>query len=273
MDVKDAFVRYHIFVLGAGGTGSFFLKEFSRYAASLSSEQKRHIGKMVIVDGDSVEEKNLSRQAFQSEDVGRNKAVVLAEALNEVFGTSWLPYERYISNKTDLAEIMLDIPKWSPYANGTYIASEKLIDVALIIGCVDNHACRKVVETIFNCSPKNNVYYTSNMFYYDSANEVVSGQCVFAHKFNGKMVSPCRSVYFPEIFKGELKNRSDMSCTELNSVKPQHIFTNMAAGLQLLEGVSRLFENEKPLLGFSSFIANELHNEFISWEEFQKFRK
>ncbi len=269
---NEHFVRYHIFVLGAGGTGSFFLTNFSRYAASLSDEQKRHIGKMAIIDGDTVEEKNLSRQTFQQEDIGRNKAVVLAEALNEVFGTNWIPYERYISSKVDLADVLTNVPKFNAYA-GQYISANSVVDVPLIIGCVDNHACRKVIESMFECVPRTGSYFTANMFYYDSANEVVSGQCVFAHKLNGIVKSPCRSFYFPEIFNGELKQRADMSCTELNAEKPQHIFTNMAAGLQLLEGVTRLFEGKKPFLGFSSFVANELVNSFTSFDDYMKYNQ
>ena len=69
-----------IHVIGAGGTGSYFLKEFCRFA-----QGRKDISEVIIYDGDTVEEKNLSRQCFTVEDVGRNKALVMAEILNAAF--------------------------------------------------------------------------------------------------------------------------------------------------------------------------------------------
>ena len=76
------YVRLSLIVVGAGGTGTYFLKEVSRYLAAADREK---IARMLIVDGDTVERKNLSRQAFTSDDIGRNKAEVMAEVLNECF--------------------------------------------------------------------------------------------------------------------------------------------------------------------------------------------
>ena len=48
-------VIYHLLVLGAGGTGTYFLKEVSRYLASLPAEILKCLDKdMYIMDGDIV---------------------------------------------------------------------------------------------------------------------------------------------------------------------------------------------------------------------------
>ena len=56
--------EYVFIIVGAGGTGTYFLKEFSRFIAGTSYE-KQIVG-MYILDGDNVEKKNLTRQCFTS---------------------------------------------------------------------------------------------------------------------------------------------------------------------------------------------------------------
>ena len=68
--------HFSILVVGSGGTGTYFLKEISRFLSG-NTAAANMISKMVICDGDIVEEKNLSRQCFSTEDIGRKKAVVM----------------------------------------------------------------------------------------------------------------------------------------------------------------------------------------------------
>mgnify|MGYP002603657289 CR=1 FL=1 len=63
-----------IIVIGAGGTGGYVVPHL--YRIGFSSE---HQIRIVVCDGDVVEEKNLIRQNFVHQDIGRNKAQVLAE--------------------------------------------------------------------------------------------------------------------------------------------------------------------------------------------------
>lgn len=59
-----------IYVLGAGGVGSWLLPSI----CMLRDPQT-----VSVVDGDTLETKNLNRQLFTTQDVGRNKADALAE--------------------------------------------------------------------------------------------------------------------------------------------------------------------------------------------------
>ena len=63
-----------IIMLGAGGTGGYIAPHLYRLLHTLERPVK-----VIIVDGDIVEEKNLIRQNFVASDIGRNKAQVLAE--------------------------------------------------------------------------------------------------------------------------------------------------------------------------------------------------
>ena len=205
---KKKLFSFQLIVIGAGGTGTYFLKEASRYLAGLS---KRGVESFSIYDGDNVESKNLDRQCFQEEDVGQNKACVMAEILSENFCIPWTSYPIYIEKKEDI-RIRKDT-------------------VPIIIGAVDNHACRMVLESLFAS--------LQNVFYLDSANEYTSGEVIFSGKINGKVLAPLRSFYFPDI-KNSGKSRTEMSCSELNQSDPQHICTNMAAGNILLRELASL---------------------------------
>lgn len=73
----------HAIVVGAGGTGSHIIQSLARIAA--------HVGPgaglaITVIDGDTVEPKNVGRQLFSRADVGLNKAQALAARFSSVFG-------------------------------------------------------------------------------------------------------------------------------------------------------------------------------------------
>lgn len=225
-------------VVGAGGTGTYFLKEFSRFIHGTSN-----VGKfinMVIFDGDTVESKNLARQCFCEEDVGRNKAAVMAEVLNEAFGLHFIAHASYLSSLKQLKQV---------------VSSDS---TPVIISCVDNHACRLLLEEYFDS--------VKNCIYFDSANEFDTGECVYSYKKDGKVEGPLRSYYFPHIKEEIHKAREEMSCEELNSVAPQHIFTNMFAGNLLCTAMASLLD-KKHTPGFAYFNALEHECSFVSYRE------
>ena len=111
------------------------------------------------------------------------------------------------------------------------------IDIPLIIGCVDNDACRLMCEELFKELPY--------CFYYDSGNDFSTGEVNFAHRFNGKTLSYEKSYSFPSMTTGDLRHVDELSCTELNASAPQHFVTNMMAGQHLLRGVVQMLGTEK----------------------------
>ncbi len=65
----------NIYIIGAGGTTSWFLPKLIKILNIFSHEKSFNI---LIVDGDIVESKNLTRQNFIQQDVGKYKAEILA---------------------------------------------------------------------------------------------------------------------------------------------------------------------------------------------------
>lgn len=232
---------YVFIIVGAGGTGTYFLKEFSRFIAG--TEFEKQIAAMYILDGDTVEKKNLTRQCFCEEDIGRNKAAVMAEILNEEFKLSFRSRNHYLLKKESITEMVRES---SEYGEN---------NIPVVISCVDNHACRLLLEEYFQ--------EVSNCIYFDSANEYETGEVVYSYKFEGKVIGPVRSVYFPGIKHEDNRSREKMSCEELNQVSPQHIFTNMKAANLLLSGVANLFAGVVTP-GFSFFNTFKYEEDFIS---------
>ncbi|MGB2185060.1 MAG: ThiF family adenylyltransferase [Akkermansiaceae bacterium] len=101
-----------ITLIGAGGTGSMILPAIA----------PTH--DVTIYDGDDYEEKNVTRQIFANESVGKNKAVVLADIFNR--GPSRV----------------VGVPS---YARGN-----ESLDTDLILCCVDNNDGRKAAKALAN---------------------------------------------------------------------------------------------------------------------------
>lgn len=243
---EENVLMFDIVVIGAGGTGSYFLKEFSRYLYQ-NDKAKEHIFRMAVMDGDEVEEKNLKRQAFIEDDIGMPKSVVMASALNDAFSLGWTGYDRYLLRAEELDD---DCYHHDVEEGGV---------IPIIVGCVDNHACRMVCEEFFNTH--------DNCIYYDSANEFSSGEVVFSVKKGGEVLSPLRSSIFPEIKKGDLRNVEELSCTELNEVAPQHIAANMNAGLILLSAMTTLFEEGVVTGGMTMFDVKQMYCQHFAASE------
>ena len=230
--------KFTLLVVGCGGTGTYFLKEISRY---LANKNRDKLASMVIIDGDTIEKKNLSRQAFDIEDVGRNKADVMAEVLNDAFNLKWKAYCDYIFNVSQIECLI---------KNGT---------IPVIIGCVDNHGCRLILEEFF--------YSEQSCIYFDAANEEAQGECVFSVNINNTVASPTRSYYFPDMLNSDVRGRDAISCEELNNSAPQHILANMTSGLQLLSAFVQLFENDVLQTGYSVYDPFRFMNKAYSAEQ------
>ena len=209
----DKKIRVSVLVVGAGGTGGYVIKEFARYMASVKDGPVEI--RLGVCDGDIVERKNLDRQAFQEEDIGENKAVVLVSAIKECLGLKHVyAYPKYIDGQEDIAAIFQGLVEEG------YVYP-KPVEYRVIVGCVDNHRARQAMEEFYKS--------VRGICYIDSANEFKSGEVVVSYRLD-KVYGKPRSFYFPDVKKDTGKKASEMSCTELNQAAPQHILTNMLAG-------------------------------------------
>lgn len=212
-------MKSDIVIVGCGGTGSHYIKELGRYLygnGCLVDEDVR----IVLVDGDLVEEKNLVRQAFLPQDIGLNKAQVMAEMLFQAYHLTIDYYDNFIDCAKDIEKLVRD---------------DALV---FLVGCVDNHQCRQSMHDFY--------VNRENCIYMDSANEYQSGEIVIGSRIGGMDMYPDRTDYFPEVLREGAVKRSEESCEVLNQVEPQHLVTNQFAALILLINTIKFLSKDWP---------------------------
>ena len=193
-----------IVLVGTGGTGGYIVPQLYRLLYALDRPIR-----VILCDGDLVEEKNLGRQNFIEADLGKNKAMVLAERYSNAFGieTSYIP--QYVEDEEMLEELLepLQYPQNRYVTNQNGEAVRKVIsEIVILIGAVDNNRSRQVFHSVFQRAKE--------LIYIDSGNSKASGQVICGVRRSGKtFYQPVASLY-PE---------------EASISAPQTIAANLAA--------------------------------------------
>ena len=195
-----------IIVLGAGGTGGYVIPHLYRIAFA-----RKGIVRIIVCDGDIVEQKNLVRQNFVEQDIGRNKAQVLAERYSQAFGIECEYRSSFVEDEAELRELVCPIPE-----------TQRVI----LLGCVDNNKSRQMCHNVFRDIP--------NLIYIDSGNDEFTGQVVCGvRQSQHTTYKPVCSLY-PELLKDEDKFPSELSCAERTVSAPQSVTANLFASMAMV---------------------------------------
>lgn len=119
----------HIYLVGAGGTGGFLLEKLTRLFANFN-----HPVTIEVIDGDTVEGKNLKRQNFTFDDLDHKKAQVLCDRLAKL-----VPHAPKLVSKTDYL------------TDNSLLTDIALLDedeTPIIVDCVDNTATRRLINDL-----------------------------------------------------------------------------------------------------------------------------
>ena len=201
---KTASVK--IVVLGAGGTGGYVIPHL--YRLGYASE---HPTRIIVCDGDVVEQKNLIRQNFVEQDIGRNKAQVLAARYAAAFGIECEYRPEFIETQEELHT--LTEPDRVPYP----MEPQRVI----LLGCVDNNKSRQLCHRVFE--------QKRNLIYIDAGNGEHTGQVVCGVRQHGRtLYKPVCSLY-PDLLEDEDKFPSELSCAERAVSAPQSVTANLTA--------------------------------------------
>lgn len=177
-------MKSRLYIIGCGGVGSWLAPSL----ALLTSPEQ-----ITLIDMDMLEEKNLNRQLFKPEDIGRSKAEALAERYKCHFLHDW-------------------------FADGLLEFQEE----DWLIVCVDNHRARKAA--LVECDR----YGCRAIF---AANETHSAESYY-YQPDWKSTAVDPRVYFPDILtdaSGDPQARS-IGCTgEVQKENPQLVTSNALA--------------------------------------------
>lgn len=203
-----------IVIIGLGGIGGYTIGPLARFLRS-----KTFTGDIILVDGDTYEQKNLDRQMFGNEWMGTNKAEYHA-----------------LVTKTHLPELESQISHINSYI-GEHDIKKLITDDTLVITAVDNSAVRKFVQD--RCAELKNVVHIC------AGNDLVTGQVQIYAKADNKELTPSIYERSPD-FNSTDDDRSALTCNELHDLDggSQTIFANMFAATQVLNFVNMVWTNK-----------------------------
>lgn len=212
-------------IVGAGGIGSHLAEPLARLLL-YHDDGEQH---MTIVDGDSYEEKNSQRQMFPWDAMGRNKAAVLADRVNEAADlTNADAVEGYINSDVDAAGLMMKRYKG--------IGDSAL----LVVLAVDNDATRRLFYDGIEQLPKDH----PDIVIIDAGNdlETATVSTSFWKERKSRLVSPVQKYE-------NLRNPKDRvpggGCMAQAPSTPQLMVANMSAALMVMLVVQALLDGKQ----------------------------
>lgn len=150
------------------------------------------------------------------QDIGRNKAQVLAERYAAAFSLECEYIPEFIETEQQLKA--LAAPDSMPYT----MEPQRVI----VLGCVDNNKSRKLCHQVFQLQ--------RNLIYIDAGNGEHTGQVVCGVRQNSRtLYKPVCSLY-PNLLEEEDKFPSELSCAERTLSAPQSVTANLTAATAMV---------------------------------------
>jgi PRTRC genetic system ThiF family protein len=211
-----------VMVVGCGGTGSFVVDGLCRLLAPEIS--------LLLVDDDRVEERNLLRQNFCANDLGKFKSQALAERLAIKFGRR-VGY----STTTFTPDLIKATNNWH---GGLY-----QVIYTVVVGCVDNGPARAAIARAM-------LPWSGKRWWIDAGNADNWGQVLIGNNETEHMEGafnqargicyslPLPSIQQPEILAGRPQPAN--SCAEAVANNHQSELINQTMSVLVLEVVRRL---------------------------------
>jgi PRTRC genetic system ThiF family protein len=208
-------------IIGCGGTGGYLIRDLARFISAYKGDNKPV---MMLVDGDTVEEKNIARQNFIFNDIGANKAKVLAQRYSAAFSIPIKYYTQFVT--ADALKTMLM----------NLLTHHKYV---VVVSCVDNNATRMNIYGAIEAANATTAY--EGLVWIDCGNEEFTGQVVYgqidavkANSYKPRIESGVwGTLLAPQVFKSmnEVTDKSpdQMSCADFAISSPQCITANITA--------------------------------------------
>lgn len=201
----------NIKVIGIGGIGTCLLPVLLRFLNFNAPDIT-----VTLVDGDSFEESNQERQAF---DRLGHKATATVERFREEY------------------------PRIHFHERNEYVTERNIVAIVreedTVFLCVDNHATRKLVSD--RCEELSNVCLISG------GNDVTDGSVhIYLRKDGADMTLPLANDFHPEILYPQDSNPGETSCTEQTPNTPQLLLMNNLVAAMMLSSFYSILRGRMP---------------------------
>ncbi|MBD2604098.1 ThiF family adenylyltransferase [Scytonema hofmannii FACHB-248] len=210
--------KVNFILVGAGGTGGYLAEDVCRLIVQLQQNEKK--ANLTIIDGDSVEPKNIARQNYQPSEISFPKAQCLATRCSAKYG--------------------VEVTAISDWFSPNHVENYKWNTLTIIIGCVDNAATRAQIHSCLKYnSPRDE---QADLFWLDCGNSSLSGQVILGTHADFNIVSasnnpdkpafwkhlPSPALVHPELLipKPEELSSNNLSCAEIQILNHQTLFIN-----------------------------------------------
>ncbi|MGL4819796.1 MAG: ThiF family adenylyltransferase, partial [Bacilli bacterium] len=217
---------FDIVQIGAGGNGAYLTQRLSKLLSNFNTLHPNDRFAYTIVDGDVVEENNLTRQPFLMKDVHQHKAEALSKRYGRAYSIPIHFYNTYIEKDDDLEAAFFLRP--GEHANV----------LRIIIGAVDNHASRKIMGRFFNGQQQNLIYMDvgiDSVVEHEDVSIVeksgYSGHCILGLRTSQEVIFKDVTTLYPSIAEDTESKLPSQSCSATAVYEPQRMQTNEYAAL------------------------------------------
>lgn len=216
----QSFKNYRIVVVGCGGTGSNLVPHLCQWAYGVQKKFQNKIT-IVLVDQDGVEKNNIGRQFFVEQDLGDNKARVLAIRYATAWGINVEYHPFYIRDAETLIKLLR--PDEAPV---------RRYELPILVGAVDNNVARQKMDQAFR--------QMDTVAYLDAGNSEFNGQVVVGIRFDGQTYLKPVADYWPEILTATDDVQVGGTCAVKVVKEPQNLLANLGAAYNLLAYINNI---------------------------------
>lgn len=224
-------------IVGLGGTGSQIARSAARILYDMKA-RRMHVPQLVLIDGDTVEMKNVGRQLYTAADVGQPKAHVLMRRFNCALGL----------NTVGIAEPLNAEKHFERHSGG------------IVIGAVDNHLARQELSRV------------QNAVWIDTGNHYAAGQVCIGNQGDREFMIrhldgrdgkypylPNAALVFPQLLEPEPPAPQPvppLSCAELVEEGSQHLLINDWVATVAAQYLYKLLHRQ-PISSFLSYLSSD----------------
>lgn len=237
-------IMNNVIVVGCGGTAGRLIPLISQLMSRGAYQDL--FPTITLIDGDEVEVKNLNRQNFIAEDVGRNKAEVLAERYGNAFEIPIIAIPHFYENSGDmrswlvgrLPENMRRLVMDRPYT--IFLCVDNMVArFNIISGVIQDTRATGTLNTIIDAGNEN-TYGQVRVFHSRLTEDWTESTAILDRLVGGTEKLDIRLPYIPcpigEYLDGTLyKGNPDASCADLEQTG--------AVNAQMATGMFTIFQN------------------------------